>query len=123
MPPEPDLEADPRRRAASFLFGVRDYCGLPVTMMMRLIMSQSQAENPDTTNPSRRVLLAGAPAVAAVALTAGAGEVLDRAYDADETLTDGTRRFIDRHITPGEKRSPAPSVRRESFHAAQKKQA
>jgi hypothetical protein len=41
-----------------------------------------------------------------------AGEVLDRAYDADETLTDGTKRFIDRHITSGEKRPPAPSVRR-----------
>jgi hypothetical protein len=41
-----------------------------------------------------------------------AGEVLDRAYDADETLTGGTQRFIDRHITPGEKRPAAPSARR-----------
>jgi hypothetical protein len=41
-----------------------------------------------------------------------AGDVLDRAYDADETLTDETKRFIDRHITPGEKRTPAPSARR-----------
>ncbi len=41
-----------------------------------------------------------------------AGEVLDRAYDADETLTEGTKRFIDRQVNPGEKRPPAPSVRR-----------
>jgi hypothetical protein len=39
-------------------------------------------------------------------------EVLDRAHDADETLTEGTKRFIDRFVTPGEKRPPAPSVRR-----------
>jgi DNA-binding CsgD family transcriptional regulator len=31
-------------------------------------------------------------------------EVLDRAFEADETLTDGTKRFIDRHINLGEKR-------------------
>jgi hypothetical protein len=52
-----------------------------------------------------------------------AGEMLDRAYDADETLTDGTKRFIDRHITPGEKRPPAPSVRRETAEDGRKKQA
>jgi hypothetical protein len=39
-----------------------------------------------------------------------ANEVLDRAYDADETLAEGTKRFIDRHVTPGEKRPAAPSV-------------
>jgi hypothetical protein len=39
-----------------------------------------------------------------------ANEVLDRAFDADETLTEGTKHFIDRHVTPGEKRPPAPSV-------------
>jgi hypothetical protein len=41
-----------------------------------------------------------------------AGEVFDRAVDADDTLSEATRRFIDRHVTPGEKRPPAPSVRR-----------
>jgi hypothetical protein len=39
-----------------------------------------------------------------------AGEVMDRAYDADTTLTEGTKRFIDWHATPGIKRPPAPSV-------------
>jgi hypothetical protein len=42
-----------------------------------------------------------------------ANEVLDRTYDADDTLTDGTKRFIDRTITAMEKRPPAPSVRHE----------
>jgi hypothetical protein len=41
-----------------------------------------------------------------------AHEVLDRAYDADDTLSEATKRFIDRHVTPGEKRPPAPSVLR-----------
>jgi hypothetical protein len=50
-----------------------------------------------------------------------ANEVLDRAYDADETLTVGTKRFIDRHVTPGEKRPPAPSVLRGGDQAARKK--
>jgi hypothetical protein len=50
-----------------------------------------------------------------------AGEVLDRAFDADDNLTDATKRFIDRHMTPGGKRPPAPSVRRESIQPAQKK--
>jgi hypothetical protein len=39
-----------------------------------------------------------------------AGEIIDRAFDADETLTDGTKRFVDRHLTAGAKRPPAPSV-------------
>jgi hypothetical protein len=43
-----------------------------------------------------------------------ASEVLERAFDADDSLLEGTRRFIDRHVTPGEKRPPAPSVRRET---------
>src|SRR5271156_6866001 len=42
-----------------------------------------------------------------------AGEVVDRAFDADDNLGEGTKRFIDRHMNPGEKRPPAPSVRRE----------
>jgi hypothetical protein len=41
-----------------------------------------------------------------------AGEVLECAFDADDNLSDATKRFIDRHVTPGEKRPPAPSVRR-----------
>jgi hypothetical protein len=52
-----------------------------------------------------------------------AGEVVDRAYDADETLTDGTKWFIDRHITPGERRPPAPSARRGTDEAARKTRA
>jgi hypothetical protein len=43
-----------------------------------------------------------------------AGEVLERAFDADDNLLEGTKRFIDRYVTPGEKRPPAPSVRRDS---------
>jgi hypothetical protein len=39
-------------------------------------------------------------------------ELLDRAFEADETLTDATKRFIDRHINLGEKRPPASSVPR-----------
>jgi hypothetical protein len=38
-----------------------------------------------------------------------AGDVIDRAYDANETLTEGTKRFIDRHIDL-ERRPRAPSV-------------
>src|SRR5277367_2384447 len=41
-----------------------------------------------------------------------AGEVLERAFDADDNLGESTKRFIDRHINPGEKRPPAPSARR-----------
>jgi hypothetical protein len=43
-----------------------------------------------------------------------AGEVLERALDADKHLPDVTKRFIDRHVTAGGKRPPAPSVRREA---------
>jgi hypothetical protein len=43
-----------------------------------------------------------------------ANDVLDRAYDADETLTDSTKRFIDRYVTAGEKRPLAPSVPHEA---------
>jgi hypothetical protein len=50
-----------------------------------------------------------------------ANEVLDRVYDGDETLTEGTKRFIDRHVTPGEKRPPAPSVWREQGRATRRK--
>ena len=42
-----------------------------------------------------------------------AGEVLERAF-ADDNLGEDTKRFIDRHVTPGEKRPPAPSVRRDT---------
>ena len=48
-------------------------------------------------------------------------EVLDRAYDADDTLSEATKRFIDRHVTPGEKRPPAPSVLRGTDQAARRK--
>src|ERR1700687_990252 len=41
-----------------------------------------------------------------------AGEVLERAFDADDSLGDDTKQFIDRHVRPGEKRPSAPSVRR-----------
>jgi hypothetical protein len=41
-----------------------------------------------------------------------AGELLERAYDGDDVLTEVTRRFITRHLNLGEKRRPAPSVRR-----------
>jgi hypothetical protein len=41
-----------------------------------------------------------------------AGELLERAYDGDDILTEVTKRFITRHLNLGEKRPPAPSVRR-----------
>jgi hypothetical protein len=50
-----------------------------------------------------------------------ANEVLDRAYDADDTLSEGTKRFIDRYALPGEKRPPAPSVRRGDNQVIRKK--
>jgi hypothetical protein len=50
-------------------------------------------------------------------------DVLDQAFDADVALTEGTKRFIDRHVTPGEKRPPAPSVRREGLEAGRRKRA
>jgi hypothetical protein len=37
--------------------------------------------------------------------------VIDRAYEADDALTDGTKRFLDRHIDV-ERRPTAPSVLR-----------
>jgi hypothetical protein len=39
-----------------------------------------------------------------------AGEVLERAFDADANLAEETKLFIDRYMTPGEKRPPAPSA-------------
>jgi hypothetical protein len=42
-----------------------------------------------------------------------ADEVLERALDADDNLSEDTKRFIDRHMTPGDKRPAAPSVRRD----------
>jgi hypothetical protein len=50
-----------------------------------------------------------------------ANEVLDRAHNADDTLTKGTKRFIDRYMAPGEKRPPVPSVRRQDDQAIRKK--
>ena len=41
-----------------------------------------------------------------------ANEVLERAFDGDENLSEDTKRFIDHHVRPGEKRPAAPSVRR-----------
>jgi hypothetical protein len=54
-----------------------------------------------------------------------AGEVLERAFDADDNLGEDTKRFIDRHMRPGEKRPPSPSVRRDTGidHAARKTRA
>jgi hypothetical protein len=46
-----------------------------------------------------------------------AGELLERAFDADDNLSEDTKRFIDQHVTPGEKRPPAPSLRRGADHA------
>ena len=43
-----------------------------------------------------------------------AGKVLERALDADDNLGEDTKRFIDRHVTPGDKRPAAPSVRRDA---------
>jgi hypothetical protein len=48
-------------------------------------------------------------------------DVLDRAYDADTTLSAGAKRFIDRHVTPGAKRPAAPSVLRPPTQSARKK--
>jgi hypothetical protein len=48
-------------------------------------------------------------------------DVLDRAYDADTTLSAAAKRFIDRHVTPGEKRPPAPSLLREQDQVARRK--
>jgi hypothetical protein len=43
-----------------------------------------------------------------------AGEVPERAFDADDNLGEDTKRFIARHVTPGDKRPAAPSVRRDT---------
>jgi hypothetical protein len=43
-----------------------------------------------------------------------AGEVLERAFNVDDNLGEDTKRFIDRHLLLGEKRPPAPSVRRDT---------
>jgi hypothetical protein len=48
-------------------------------------------------------------------------DVLDRAYDADTTLSAGAKRFIDRHVTQGVKRPPASSVLRQPDQSARKK--
>jgi hypothetical protein len=48
-----------------------------------------------------------------------AGELLD----TDANLAEDTTRFIDRHVSPGEKRPPASSVRRESDQETRKRQA
>jgi hypothetical protein len=50
-----------------------------------------------------------------------ANELLDRPHDADETLTDGTKRFIKRYVTLGERRPPASSVWRERDQTIRKK--
>jgi hypothetical protein len=42
-----------------------------------------------------------------------AGALLERAFDDDVNLTEHTKRFIKRHMNLGEKRPPAPSVRRQ----------
>jgi hypothetical protein len=48
-------------------------------------------------------------------------DVLDRAFDADTTLSVGAKRFIERHVTQGAKRPSAPSVRREPDQSVRKK--
>ena len=50
-----------------------------------------------------------------------ANEVLERAFDADDNLSEDTKRFIDRHVTAGEKRPAAPSVRRGEDRALRRK--
>jgi hypothetical protein len=44
-----------------------------------------------------------------------AGGVLERAFDTDGNLGEDTKRFIDRHVGPGDKRPAAPSVRRDTW--------
>jgi hypothetical protein len=43
-------------------------------------------------------------------LQLAAEKLLEDRRDADSTLTEDTKRSVDRHVTPGEKRPPAPSV-------------
>jgi hypothetical protein len=45
-------------------------------------------------------------------LQLAAEKLLEDRRDADSTLTEDTKRSVDRHVTPGEKRPPAPSVLR-----------
>jgi hypothetical protein len=49
-----------------------------------------------------------------------AGEIIDRAYDADKTLTDDTKRFIDLHLDH-QRRPRARSVLREQNQVARRK--
>jgi hypothetical protein len=41
-----------------------------------------------------------------------AAELLERAFDRDDNLAEDTKRFIEQHVNLGDKRPPAPSVRR-----------
>jgi hypothetical protein len=41
-----------------------------------------------------------------------AAELLERAFDRDDNVAEDTKRFIERHVNLGDKRPPAPSVRR-----------
>jgi hypothetical protein len=50
-----------------------------------------------------------------------AERLLEDRHDADSTLTEDTKRFIDRHVTPGEKRPPAPSILRQPAQSDRKK--
>ena len=50
-----------------------------------------------------------------------AEKLLEDRRDADSTLTEDTKRFIDRHVTPGEKRPPAPSLLRDRDQANREK--
>jgi hypothetical protein len=40
--------------------------------------------------------------------------VQERAFDANDNPGEDTKRFIDRHERPGDKRPPAPSVRHDT---------
>jgi hypothetical protein len=48
-------------------------------------------------------------------------EVLERAFDGDDTLSEAKKGFIDRHVPPGEKRPPARSIHRESVQDSRKR--
>jgi hypothetical protein len=48
-------------------------------------------------------------------------DLLDLAFNAEIAFAESTKRFIDRHVTPGEKRQPAPSVRRGQDQAIRRK--
>jgi hypothetical protein len=49
-----------------------------------------------------------------------AGDIIDRAYEADKMLTDNTKRFIDLHLDH-QRRPRAPSVLREQDQVARRK--